>query len=156
MSVSIASSKLLRRALYSFPGDHDEDLAFRAGDIITVLEEINEGWWLGEVHDEKGHTHCGIFPLNYTTELETPELPPPPPLPVKDCKLVQQKNPKIISEAKSQKQVEEQEVQNEKQEPQPQVQNTTTTATLMTPIKQDDNSNSVNAIPNDTNSTSQI
>ncbi|KAI9495020.1 hypothetical protein BDB00DRAFT_815522 [Zychaea mexicana] len=82
----------LRRALYNFPGDHDEDLAFSQGDIITVLEEINEGWWSGEVIDKQGHKHCGIFPLNYTEELDTPDVPPPPPpLPSKeDCNLSQE------------------------------------------------------------------
>ncbi|KAI9253392.1 hypothetical protein BDA99DRAFT_540643 [Phascolomyces articulosus] len=147
-SFSGASSNKLRKALYSFPGDRDEDLAFKAGDIITVLEEINEGWWLGEVRDQQGHKHCGIFPLNYTAELETPEIAsPPPPLPEKDYKPVKEPNvdPSVNPFPQEQEQKREQEQQDQKQNKQD-----------VTIAKQDHNNNTSASIPNDASSTSQI
>ncbi|KAI8138872.1 hypothetical protein BJV82DRAFT_280222 [Fennellomyces sp. T-0311] len=85
---TIGNVSKLRKAMYDFAGDHKEDLRFKAGDIITVLEEINEGWWLGEVCDVHGHKHCGIFPLNYTEALDAPDIPPP--LPEKDANLIEE------------------------------------------------------------------
>lgn len=48
------------RALYDFTGSSDE-LAFKAGDEITVLNEVLDGWWMGELRNMKG-----LFPTTYT------------------------------------------------------------------------------------------
>lgn len=78
-----------RKALYDFHGEHPEDLSFTSGDIITVLEEINQGWWLGELITTDGKALKGIFPVNYTEPLDSAVNTPPPPLPVKDSALRQ-------------------------------------------------------------------
>ena len=52
--------KKLVRALYDFTGSTDE-LAFNAGDEILVLNEVLDGWWMGELGGRKG-----LFPTSYT------------------------------------------------------------------------------------------
>ncbi|KAI9320445.1 hypothetical protein BX666DRAFT_1851746 [Dichotomocladium elegans] len=70
-----------RKALYDFDGDSLEELSFRAGDVITVVEEVDEGWWLGEV-ENVGPKRRGIFPVNYTEEIISHRTPPTPARPV--------------------------------------------------------------------------
>ncbi|KAI9313388.1 hypothetical protein BX666DRAFT_2030185 [Dichotomocladium elegans] len=77
-----------RKAIFDFKGEHPEDLSLKTGDIITVLEEINQGWWLGEVSSKNGEKMSGIFPVNYTEAFDTCENPPP--LPAKDSHLLQE------------------------------------------------------------------
>ncbi|KAI7878808.1 hypothetical protein K492DRAFT_170594 [Lichtheimia hyalospora FSU 10163] len=87
--VSSILANTRRKALYDFNGEHPEDLSFTSGDIITVLEEINQGWWLGELITNDGKTLKGIFPVNYTEPLDSAVDIPPPPLPMKDSSLRQ-------------------------------------------------------------------
>ncbi|KAJ1330186.1 hypothetical protein BSLG_009608 [Batrachochytrium salamandrivorans] len=44
------------RALYDFTGEQSTDLAFTAGDMITITRrtDTTEGWWEGECHGRKG------------------------------------------------------------------------------------------------------
>lgn len=51
------------KALFDYDGQQDE-LSFKAGDRITVLQEVLEGWWMGESDDGK----TGLFP---TTHVES-------------------------------------------------------------------------------------
>ncbi|KAF2072221.1 hypothetical protein CYY_006466 [Polysphondylium violaceum] len=53
------------KALYDYPGENEGDLAFNAGDIITVLDQSDpNGWWQGELN---GVT--GFFPCNFIENL---------------------------------------------------------------------------------------
>ncbi|KPV74154.1 uncharacterized protein RHOBADRAFT_54012 [Rhodotorula graminis WP1] len=52
------------RGLYDFEGESSDELPFRRGDTIRVLEKVSEEWWRGEL---RGRT--GIFPTNYIEEL---------------------------------------------------------------------------------------
>ena len=56
------------KALADFNGSADE-LSFTAGTEITVLNEVVEGWWMGEIDGKKG-----LFPSSYVT----PGAPPSP------------------------------------------------------------------------------
>lgn len=67
------STTTQRKAVYDFGGDNSDELSFEVGDIITVIEEVDEGWWLGESQDGRR----GIFPVNYT-ELMHGAGPPMP------------------------------------------------------------------------------
>lgn len=50
------------RALYEFNGDvENEELPFKTGEILTILEEDNSGWWLAK--NELGKQ--GYVPHNY-------------------------------------------------------------------------------------------
>lgn len=64
-----------RKALFDFTGQNDDEISFKTGDIIAVIDEIDKGWWLGEVHSKRG-----IFPVNYTEDYDI-HVQPLPPLP---------------------------------------------------------------------------
>ncbi|KAL0090018.1 hypothetical protein J3Q64DRAFT_1879139 [Phycomyces blakesleeanus] len=75
---STVSNKKRRKAIYDFDGDSVDELSFRTGDVITVVEEVDEGWWLGEV-ENIGPKRRGIFPVNYTEEISgAPPMPARP------------------------------------------------------------------------------
>ncbi|XP_036446770.1 SH3 domain-containing protein 19 isoform X2 [Colossoma macropomum] len=65
-------------ACFAFEGQKNE-LMFREGDVITLIEYVNEEWGRGSIN---GHT--GLFPLNFVQEVPssqrkpTPESPEPP------------------------------------------------------------------------------
>ncbi|XP_063776635.1 SH3 domain-containing protein 19 isoform X2 [Pseudophryne corroboree] len=48
------------RALYDFCGENEDELSFKAGDMISALESVDNEWMSGELH---GRT--GIFPKNF-------------------------------------------------------------------------------------------
>ena len=52
------------RALFTYAGQHDDELAFNAGDIITLLSKDEEAWWKGELDGR-----VGVFPSNYVEEI---------------------------------------------------------------------------------------
>ncbi|OQR74093.1 rho guanine nucleotide exchange factor 7-like [Tropilaelaps mercedesae] len=51
------------RALFNFTGQHTDELNFKKGDIITITQPQDEGWYEGTL---RGVT--GWFPANYVTE----------------------------------------------------------------------------------------
>lgn len=53
----------IARALHNFSGATDE-LSFKAGDEIIVINEVLDGWWMGELDG-----HKGLFPTSYVEVL---------------------------------------------------------------------------------------
>ncbi|XP_028817910.1 adapter molecule crk [Denticeps clupeoides] len=51
----------LVRALFDFPGNDDEDLPFRKGDILRVLEKPEEQWW----NAKNSEGRVGMIPVPY-------------------------------------------------------------------------------------------
>ncbi|KAI4790105.1 adapter molecule crk-like [Gymnodraco acuticeps] len=49
------------RALFDFPGNDDEDLPFKKGDILRVLEKPEEQWW--NAANQEGR--AGMIPVPY-------------------------------------------------------------------------------------------
>jgi len=49
------------KALYDLRGEHDCDLSFRQGEIITVVSKPYPDWWEGSTEDGRR----GLFPVNY-------------------------------------------------------------------------------------------
>ncbi|KAF7688600.1 adapter molecule crk-like [Silurus meridionalis] len=49
------------RALFDFPGNDDEDLPFRKGDLLRVLEKTEEQWWSAQNSDGRK----GLIPVPY-------------------------------------------------------------------------------------------
>ncbi|KAK0462821.1 uncharacterized protein EV420DRAFT_1745424 [Desarmillaria tabescens] len=65
-STGASPSVVQAKALWAYNLDPD-DLSFAAGDIITVIEETNADWWLGE------HNGCrALFPANYVEKITVP------------------------------------------------------------------------------------
>lgn len=52
------------KALYDFTAEEEDELGFRAGDVIEVLDRSEASWWKGRL---RGQT--GLFPANYTSLL---------------------------------------------------------------------------------------
>jgi hypothetical protein len=65
------------RAVYEYSSPHDDDLSFPNGQIITVTEEEDADWYVGEYVDDNGTKHDGLFPRNFVEKYE-PEPPPRP------------------------------------------------------------------------------
>lgn len=75
-SCSTASpSKKQVKAIYDFSGENPNELNLCAGDVITVIEEIDQGWWKGELFDANGNRQQGLFPSNYVEEIAPPPMP---------------------------------------------------------------------------------
>ncbi|XP_073435866.1 growth arrest-specific protein 7 isoform X2 [Dendrobates tinctorius] len=63
-------SAALCRSLYAFSGEqHRQGLKFSAGELITVLQVVDGGWWEGEKDGERGW-----FPASYVQLLEKPGM----------------------------------------------------------------------------------
>jgi hypothetical protein len=67
------------RANFEFHAENDAELSFRVGDVITVLNQDDPGWWEGELNG-----HRGLFPANYVDPIKSGAPPrqvvPPPPI----------------------------------------------------------------------------
>ncbi|XP_029016872.1 GRB2-related adapter protein 2-like [Betta splendens] len=61
-SQSCPAAPLQVKALYSFHAEEADELEFRAGDVIQVLDRSGPDWWKGQL---RGRT--GLFPSNHTT-----------------------------------------------------------------------------------------
>ncbi|KAH8146296.1 uncharacterized protein LAJ45_09739 [Morchella importuna] len=48
------------RALYNYTSEDPTSLSFSQGDVITVITQLESGWWDGIVHNQRGW-----FPSNY-------------------------------------------------------------------------------------------
>ncbi|KAJ3794888.1 SH3-domain-containing protein [Lentinula aff. detonsa] len=61
---------------YNETGEDPQDLSFRAGDIIEVVQETNNDWWTGSYNGREG-----LFPSTYVEKLppSSPLSRPPPP-----------------------------------------------------------------------------
>lgn len=52
-SVAVVSKKRtlgVCRALYDYDAQSDLELSFKEGDLITILEKDDSGWWHGELN----------------------------------------------------------------------------------------------------------
>ncbi|GFR02830.1 drebrin-like protein, partial [Trichonephila clavata] len=60
------SDGLKARALYDYQAADETEISFDPDDIITHIEQIDEGWWQGLAPDGS----WGLFPANYVELLE--------------------------------------------------------------------------------------
>ncbi|KAF2455173.1 hypothetical protein BDY21DRAFT_416432 [Lineolata rhizophorae] len=75
----MASPPFKVKAIYEYNSPHDDDLSFPEGQVITVTEEEDADWYVGEYADASGARHDGLFPKNFVEKFE----PAPPPRPVR-------------------------------------------------------------------------
>lgn len=59
-----ASAAPTCRALFDNVPDDSDELAFKVGDIITIIKKDDSGWWEGTIRGKKG-----IFPSNFVKEI---------------------------------------------------------------------------------------
>lgn len=67
------------KAIFAYSSEHDDDLKFLEGQIITVTEEEDNEWYVGEYVDSSGLSQSGLFPKNFVERYE----PAPPPRPTR-------------------------------------------------------------------------
>ncbi|GLA26613.1 hypothetical protein AnigIFM63604_008230 [Aspergillus niger] len=65
------------KAVFEYASDHDDDLNFAIGQVVTVTAVEDEEWYFGEYTDESGHKREGIFPKNFVERYEPPAPPRP-------------------------------------------------------------------------------
>lgn len=73
----MASPPFKVKAVYEYSSPHDDDLSFPNGQIITVTEEEDADWYVGEYLDAAGSQHSGLFPRNFVEKYE-PAVPSRP------------------------------------------------------------------------------
>lgn len=56
------------RALYDYEADDRTSLSFHEGDVITVITQLESGWWDGVINGVRGW-----FPSNYCQVISSPE-----------------------------------------------------------------------------------
>eukprot|EP01040_Poterioochromonas_malhamensis_P006424 gene6424-6920_t len=56
--------KVMVEALYDHDAEADDELNFKAGDKVEVVETSDDGWWKGRCHGKEG-----LFPVNYVKTL---------------------------------------------------------------------------------------
>lgn len=74
----IESHGLTARALYDYQAADESEITFDPGDMITNIEQIDEGWWRGDAPNGGN----GLFPANYVElvdEERAPVAPEPTP-----------------------------------------------------------------------------
>lgn len=52
------------QALYDFEALEDDELGFRSGEVVEVLDSSNPSWWTGRLHNK-----LGLFPANYVAPM---------------------------------------------------------------------------------------
>ncbi|XP_034436441.1 CD2-associated protein isoform X3 [Hippoglossus hippoglossus] len=53
------------KALFDYQPQNEDELELKAGEIIDIIEEVEEGWWNGNVNCKSG-----LFPSNFVKELD--------------------------------------------------------------------------------------
>lgn len=60
--------------MYNYDATDEDELSIVKGDIIAVIEELDEGWWVGEQTNSSGKR--GMFPANYCKSCDPPVTTP--------------------------------------------------------------------------------
>ncbi|SAL97257.1 hypothetical protein [Absidia glauca] len=73
-NATVKNNKQMAEAIYDYAGeDPNTDLSFRKGDMIEVIEHVNEDWWRGTLDGK-----TGIFPQNHVQSLPAQKQQPSP------------------------------------------------------------------------------
>ncbi|RHZ70659.1 hypothetical protein CDV55_107666 [Aspergillus turcosus] len=83
------------KSVFEYTSDHDDDLNFPIGQIITVTAEEDAEWYFGEYTNDAGVKVEGIFPKNFVERYEPPAPPRPtrPSRPKKEANVVAPSEP---------------------------------------------------------------
>ena len=72
------------RVDHAFDAESDSEMSIVPGELVNVLDEVDAGWFIGEIVGEEQRT--GMFPSTYCTVVEAPPTRRPalkPPSPTK-------------------------------------------------------------------------
>ncbi|KAK9487624.1 meiotically up-regulated gene 137 protein [Lipomyces starkeyi] len=61
---SLGPKKKLVKANFRYQAEAEDELSLEPGDVIIVTEEVDAGWWIGEL---VGGERSGLFPVPYCT-----------------------------------------------------------------------------------------
>lgn len=64
------------RVDHAFDAESDSEMSIQPGELVNVLEEVDAGWYIGEIIGEEYRS--GLFPATYCTIMRTPPKPPSP------------------------------------------------------------------------------
>uniref|UniRef100_A0A3B3SZB6 CD2-associated protein n=1 Tax=Paramormyrops kingsleyae TaxID=1676925 RepID=A0A3B3SZB6_9TELE len=56
------------KVLFEYIPQNEDELELKVGDIIDIIEEVEEGWWSGTMNGKSG-----LFPSNFVKEVEVTE-----------------------------------------------------------------------------------
>uniref|UniRef100_UPI0037E7ADD3 CD2-associated protein isoform X1 n=1 Tax=Semicossyphus pulcher TaxID=241346 RepID=UPI0037E7ADD3 len=54
------------KALFDYQPQNEDELELKVGEIIDIIEEVEEGWWNGNLNGKSG-----LFPSNFVKEVDT-------------------------------------------------------------------------------------
>src|SRR5699024_10606028 len=75
--VQMSSPPFTVKAIFEYASDHDDDLPFPIGQIVTVTAIEDDEWYYGEYPDDSGSKLEGIFPKNFVEKYDPPAPPRP-------------------------------------------------------------------------------
>jgi hypothetical protein len=55
-------------AQWDYQADDATEISFEPGALITHIECVDAGWWLGSTVDASGKSVRGLFPANYVQQ----------------------------------------------------------------------------------------
>ncbi|XP_008572403.1 PREDICTED: GRB2-related adapter protein 2 isoform X2 [Galeopterus variegatus] len=64
VQLQVAGRVRWARALYDFEAVEEDELGFRSGEVVEVLDSSNPSWWTGRLHNK-----LGLFPANYVAPM---------------------------------------------------------------------------------------
>ncbi|XP_036002983.1 CD2-associated protein isoform X8 [Fundulus heteroclitus] len=53
------------KVLFDYKPENEDELELKVGDVVEIIEEVEEGWWNGSFNGKSG-----LFPSNFVQELE--------------------------------------------------------------------------------------
>jgi len=59
-------AQTLVKAKYTFKATNNDELSFQKGDLVTITQQEEGGWWEGTLDGK-----TGWFPSNYVTEYKS-------------------------------------------------------------------------------------
>ncbi|XP_052817570.1 1-phosphatidylinositol 4,5-bisphosphate phosphodiesterase gamma-1-like isoform X4 [Mya arenaria] len=66
-SPNVFTSKVRVKALHDYGANHEDELTFYRGAVITNVNKHDNGWWRGDYQDKKQYW----FPANFVVEIES-------------------------------------------------------------------------------------
>jgi len=66
-AAATSPGKQQAKALYDFDAENEDELAFKEGEVISVIDKSNNDWWEGEIGSRRG-----LFPGLYVQIIDGP------------------------------------------------------------------------------------